>query len=74
MLKTMRIIQQAAPMPAIKAGCLTTSEICWDRWSSWITVSVIRPDASEDKERGNDLRCESMIRKDTGVFGGTNLK
>ena len=28
MLKTMRMIQQAAPMPAMKAGCFTTSEIC----------------------------------------------
>ena len=50
MLKTMRMIQQAAPMPAMKAGCLTTSEICWDRGFCEASGSVIRPDASEDTE------------------------
>lgn len=36
MLKTIRIIQQAAPIPAMNAGCFTTSEICWAKltWSS----------------------------------------
>lgn len=52
-------------MPAIKAGCLTTSEICWDRGFSGFMVSDIRPDASEDGEWGRDWRrCESGIRKD----------
>lgn len=48
MLKTMRMIQQAAPMPAIKAGCLTTSEICCDKGFSWLMDSVTRPEASKD--------------------------
>lgn len=56
MLKTMRMIQQAAPMPAIKAGCLTTSEICCDSGFSWLTDSVTRPEASEDVI-GADVRA-----------------
>lgn len=59
------MIQQAAPIPAIKAGCFTTSEICWDRGFCEVSGPDIRPDASEDDEDGNDCRkCESRIRKD----------
>lgn len=68
----MRMIQQAAPMPAIKAGCLTTSEICWDRGFSGASVSVIRPDASEDVEFGkecktNERRIKIFFFKTVGV-------
>lgn len=52
----MRMIQQAAPMPAMKAGCLTTSEICCDRGFSWLMDSVTRPEASEDVI-GGDVRA-----------------
>ena len=47
MLNTMRMIQHAAPMPAMNAGCFTTSEICCDRgfWGS-DGDSVMRPEAS----------------------------
>lgn len=62
MLKTMRMIQQAAPMPAMKAGCLTTSEICCDSGFSWPTDSVTRPEASEDV-----IGWESGIRRGVHV-------
>ena len=51
MLKTMRMIQQAAPIPAMKAGCLTTSEICCDRGFCGLAMpSVILPDASVEEQ------------------------
>lgn len=43
-------------MPAMKAGCLTTSEICCDRGFSWLMDSVTRPEASEDVN-GGDVRA-----------------
>lgn len=58
------MIQQAAPMPAMKAGCLTTSEICWERGFSMLTDSVIRPAASDDGEWSEEKRARLERFKD----------
>lgn len=60
MLKTMRMIQQAAPIPAIKAGCLTTSEICWDSGFCEFSGSVICPNGSVDERTRERYEIRSM--------------
>lgn len=53
-------------MPAIKAGCLTTSEICCDSGFSWLMDSVTRPEASEIVI-GADVRTGLGGDKDTSA-------